>query len=101
MKTQITKVDVPSIIASIPSGAIFTVTFVKKDNTVRVMNCRKGVTSGLVPNAKPKAPNPANIVTVYDMKLAQNNGGKAAYRNINTETVLSIKAEKQEFVVNE
>ena len=99
MKTAITKADVPSIIASIPNGAIFTVTFVKKDKTVRVMNCRKGVTSGLVPNARPKAPNPANIITVYDMVLAKNNGGKTAYRCINADTVLNIKAEKQEFEV--
>lgn len=99
MKTEITKVDVPSIIASIPNGAIFTVTFVKKDKTVRTMNCRKGVACGLIPNARPKAPNPANIVTVYDMALAKTSKGKSAYRCINTDTVLSIKAEKQEFEV--
>jgi hypothetical protein len=102
MKTiqTIASTDVSSIISSIPSGAIFTVTFVKKNGEVREMNCRKGVVCGLIPNARPKAPNPSNIVTVYDMKVAQTATKKSeAYRNINTNTVLFIKAEKQVFEV--
>lgn len=99
----ISKADVPSIIGSVPKGAIFTVTFVKKNGEVREMNCRKGVVCGLVPNARPKAPNPSNIVTVYDMKIAQtlteNDPKGKAYRNINTDTVLKIKAEGQVFEV--
>lgn len=96
-------VDVPSIIASIPKGAIFSVTFTKKNGEVREMNCRKGVVCGLIPNARPKAANPSNIITVYDMKIAQtlteaDPKGKA-YRNINANTILSIKAEKQVFEV--
>lgn len=90
--TTIDITDVASIISSIPKGAIFSVQFVKKDGTIRDMNCRKGVTKYLVPNAKPKAPNPSNIVTVFDMK-------SDAYRCINTNTVISIKAEKQIFEV--
>lgn len=89
----ITKADVPSIIASIPNGAIFTVSFVKKNGEVRDMNCRKGVTSHLTPNPKrEKHAMPSNMITVFDMQ----NG---AYRHINTDTTLKIKAEKQVFEV--
>jgi hypothetical protein len=99
----ITKADVPSIVGSIPKGAIFTVTFIKKNGEVREMNCRKGVVCGLVPNARPKAANPSNIITVYDMKIAQtlteNEPKGKAYRNINADTVMSIKAERQVFEV--
>jgi hypothetical protein len=95
MKTSIQTIkatDVPSMISSIPNGAIFTATFIKKDGTIREMNCRKGVTKYLVPNARPKAPNPKNIITVFDMK-------NEAYRCINTNTLISLRAEKQVFEV--
>jgi hypothetical protein len=100
MKTTIiTKADVPSIIASIPSGAIFSVSFIKKDNSIRDMNCRKGVTAGLKPNARSIAPDTKNI-TVFDMALAKSESDPSkAYRKINPETVITIKAERQQFVV--
>ena len=100
MKTTIiNSTDVKSIISSLPKGAIFSVAFVKKDQTIRDMNCRKGVVAGLKPDARYITPDTKNI-TVFDMQLALTETDKSkCYRKINPETVITIKAEGQTFVV--
>lgn len=59
-----------------------TVTFLKKDGTVRKMNCRMGVTKHL--KGGESTLNPDQYVTVYDMQ-------KAAYRAINCDTIIDIR----------
>lgn len=72
-------------------NGIFTVVFVKKDGTLRVMNARLGVYAhvlGTQPEAteKRKATLTANnMIGVYEMPRAQ-------YRTINLSTVRSITA---------
>ena len=72
-------------------GKIFSTSFIKKDNTVRVLTGRLKVTQYLKENAKkqPYDPSKYNLVCVYDMKAE-------GYRmlNINTLTNLSINANK-------
>ena len=63
-------------------GRIFTVTFTKKDGSIRKMNCRMGVTKYLK-NVKCTLDKNKYII-VFDM---QNN----AYRAVNKETILEIK----------
>jgi hypothetical protein len=63
-------------------GKIFTVTFTKKDGTIRVMNCRLGVTKHL--KGGESTLNPNEYITVYDM---QNKG----YRAINRQTIIDVK----------
>lgn len=63
-------------------GRIFTVTFVKKDGSIRKMNCRTGVTKFLKGGKRTTDPN--KYIIVFDM---QNN----AYRAVNKETILEIK----------
>lgn len=69
--------------AALEKGRIATITFVKKDGTVREMNCRLGVTKHLKGGTNTCA-GKENILTVFDCQ-------KESYRNINLETVLSIK----------
>lgn len=90
--TKITTAEVQTIISNITDGHFFSCSFIKKNGEVREINCRKGVKKFLVENARPKASNPSNLVTVYDVK---NEG----YRNFDINRVLSIKAEKFNFVV--
>ena len=63
-------------------GRIFTVTFTKKDGTIRKMNCRMGVTKYLKGGKCTLDKN--KYIIVFDM---QNN----AYRAVNKETILDIK----------
>lgn len=64
------------------NGKIVTVTFTKKDGTIRVMNCRLGVTKHLQGGVSTL--NPDKYITVYDLK---NEG----YRAIAKDQILSIK----------
>ena len=64
------------------SSGFVTVTFVKKDGSVRKMNCRMGVSKYLKGGESTLDAN--QYVTVYDMT-------KAAYRAINRDTIIDIK----------
>lgn len=72
-------------------GKIFTVEFIKKDDTKRVMNARLGVTAFVKGTGKPNGKGTSSI-KVYDMQ-------KQAYRQINLETVTSIRAEGKSYEV--
>lgn len=64
-------------------GKFMTVTFVKKDGTLRSMLCRTGVRKFVKGTDKRQKTND-NIQVVYDMH-------KKAYRSFNTDRVVSIK----------
>ena len=75
-------------------NSIFTVDFIKKDGTLRTMNCRLGVTRHLKGgelgyNAKEK-----NLLPVFDMAAG-------AYRMINVSTIIEIRFNKQVIKVTE
>ena len=67
---------------------IFTVTFVKKDGTVRVLNGRRKVTKHLKGGELAYDPIEKGLIPVYDLK-------SEGYRMINSQTVKEIKSEKQ------
>lgn len=62
-------------------GKFITVTFLKKDGTVRKMNCRTGVTKYL--KGGESTLDPKQYVTVLDV-------AKGAYRAINRDTIIDI-----------
>ncbi len=66
---------------------IFTVTFTKKDGTIRVMNARRGVTKGVVGVGLPYNAEEKGLITVYDMKIRQ-------FRSVNVDTVQTVKSAK-------
>jgi hypothetical protein len=87
MENQGTKIDIArsrklagEILAS--NGKFVTVTFLKKDGTVRKMNCRTGVTKHL--KGGESTLNADQYITVFDI-------AKGAYRAINQDTILEIK----------
>lgn len=64
------------------NGKICTVTFTKKDGSIRVMNCRLGVTKHLKGGASTL--DPEKYITVYDLK-------SEGYRAIAKDQILAIK----------
>lgn len=65
---------------------IFTVTFTKKDGSIRVMNAKRGVKKHLKGGELPYDPIEHNLMTVFDMQLGE-------YRTVNTTKIQEIKAE--------
>lgn len=64
------------------NGKIMTIKFIKKDGSLRVMNCRLGVTKHLKGGISTLDPN--KFITVYDLK-------SEGYRAINKESILDVK----------
>lgn len=71
-------------------GKFFTVEFIKKDGTLRRMNCRTGVKKYLKNNGKQIKITPANdngILRVFEVSKSQ-------YRSINIDTIKRITFDK-------
>lgn len=67
------------------NGRTFTVHFVKKDGTVRKINCRTNVRKYLKGGESTIAGKP-NLLSVFDMQ-------KKAYRCINLDTIIDAKVD--------
>ncbi len=81
MKAQVKRNQIRAILSA-TNGQFFTVKFVKKDGTERVMNARLGVTKHLRGGESTTA-HKDNLITVFDLH-------KKAYRCINLDTVKQI-----------
>lgn len=69
-------------------GKIFSVTFVKKDGTIRKMTARLGVKKDLKGVGLGFDPTAKQLVVVFDMH-------KRAYRMINLQTIITFKHESK------
>ena len=72
------------------NGRFFTVEFIKKDGSTRVMNCRTGVKKYLSDNGKKikfTGPMGNGILRVYDLQAK-------GYRSINIDTIKKINYNK-------
>jgi hypothetical protein len=67
---------------------IFSVKFIKKDGTLRQMNCRRGVTKGVKGVGMSYDPFEKNLLPVWDIV-------KGEYRMINISTIQELKANKE------
>ena len=73
-------------------GKIFTVTFIKKDGSERVMNARFGVTKHLTGKGMNYVPKAKKLVPVFDMQ-------KRGYRMVCLDTVTNLKIGGEVFKV--
>lgn len=73
-------------------GKFFTVTFIKKDGSERVMNARLGVKVYLKGGELPYNPDEKGLIPVYDVKT----GG---YRMVNVNTIKKLKIGNNEYTV--
>lgn len=79
-------------------GKFFTVTFIKKDGTERVMNARLGVKKYLKGGDLPYNADEKGLIPVYDVKLGKSQANDA-YRMINVSTIKSLKIGNNEYTV--
>jgi hypothetical protein len=78
----------------ITNGKIFSSTFIKKDNSIRLLTGRLKVTAGLKEGAKERPYNPEeyNLVCVYDMKVK-------GYRMLNLNTLLTLSINNNKYII--
>lgn len=80
----------PKKIKELVGSKIFSVTFTKKDGTLREMTCRVGVKKHLKGGELKYNPEELNYLTVFDMQAQD-------YRTININTLKKIKVDGVEY----
>lgn len=90
---KIDKKDVEQIIRG-TKGKFFSAIFIKKDGTLRTMNCRLGVKKYLKGGTLKFNPSNKGLVVVCDMI-------KKDYRMININTIQSLKIGRKVYNVNQ
>ena len=77
---------------AVSTGRFFSVFFVKLDGTVRVMNCRTGVTCYMKAGSTPcENTEPDNVLTVWD----RNNG----YRCVRLNRIVFLSADNHRYYI--
>jgi hypothetical protein len=74
------------------NGKLFTVEFVKRDGSLRTMNCRLNVTKHLKGGKPAYDAFSKALLHVYDMV-------SKGYRTVNLETVFKLRSNKKEYEV--
>ena len=74
-------------------GRIFSVTFKKKDNSIRVMNCRLDVKKHLKGGDLAYNPSLKGLKSVFDMQSKE-------YRMINLETIKRLSINGEHYIVD-
>jgi hypothetical protein len=87
----ITKAEAKQLIKD-TKGKFFTVTFIKKDGTTRVMNARLGVKAYLKGGELPYDPEAKGLIPVFDIP-------KREYRMVNVNTINKLKIGNNEYEV--
>lgn len=97
---QITKSEAKEKLTNLKNGTIYSVLFVKKDGSLRLMNSIKGTSKGvkgvgLKFNAEEK-----NLIPVYDLQLRVKGVEESkCWRMVNVETLQKVVINKEEFEV--
>jgi len=81
---------VENLLKETSNKKIFSVTFVKKDGSIRKMNAMRGVRKGVKGVGHSFDPSEKNLLTVYDMQIRD-------FRFVNLNDVLSFRANKKTF----
>ena len=96
----IPRTEVKSKIKGLKNGTIYSVTFVKKDGSLRVMNSIKGTRKGVTGEGLKFDADSRGLIPVYDLQLAKNGEPEnKCWRMVNVETVQTITVDRETFSV--
>ena len=92
--TVMKRSEIRGFIKDLKNGSIYSVTFVKKDGSIRVMNGIKGTSKGVNGHGMNYDQEAKGLMSVYDMQLAKKfkNEPTKCWRSINIVTVTKVKA---------
>jgi len=88
---QISKATAKDMIQN-SKGKIFTTTYIKKDKSKRVMNCRLNVQKGVTGEGLRYNPDEYNLIPVYDMQ-------SQGFRMVNVDTLVSLSISNETYEV--
>jgi len=86
--------DIKEVMELLGERTFFSVTFIKKDNSIRVLNGLTGVKKHLKGGELPYDPIAKGLIPVYDVQ-------SEGYRMVNSQTVLEIKSDKKVYTIKD
>jgi len=90
-------ITLQEILNKVSNGKVFSAKFVKKDGSIRTMNCRTGVVKHTTGKGLSFDPITANLIPVCDMNLLAKGMEERSYRFINYSKLIWIKIEGETF----
>jgi hypothetical protein len=97
---NVTKENAVQMIKDLSAGTIYSVLFVKKDGTERLMNSIKGTKKGVNGEGLKFDPAAKALMPVYDLQLAKSGVDESkCWRMINFDTVKQIKTNGETYLV--
>lgn len=96
----ITPQQAETLLRGLKNGTIYSVTFVKKDGSIRLMNSIKGTRKGVTGEGLKFDPTEKGLIPVYDLQL-RNKGTDEhkCWRMVNVNTLQRVVVDKTEYIV--
>lgn len=100
---KITRQEAKQMISELKNGTIYSVTFIKKDGSIRLMNSIKGTQKGVKGVGLKFDAEEKSLIPVYDIQLAKKDPSnpEKAWRMINVATLQKIVVNHQEYHVEQ
>jgi hypothetical protein len=97
---NIKKQQVVDMINQLKSGTIYSVKFIKKDGTERLINSIKGTSKGVNGEGLKYNPTEKQLLPVYDLQLRrQGVEENKSWRMVNLQTIRELVVDKVRYVV--
>jgi hypothetical protein len=89
------------MISNLSNGTIYSVSFIKKDGSVRLMNSIKGTSKGVKGVGARYDAKAKGLLPVYDLQLAKQNpeSPEKAWRTVSLSTIFQLKVDKETYEV--
>ena len=100
---KINRIRAKEILSEMKNGTIYSVTFVKKDGSLRVMNSIKGTSRGVKGVGLKYDAEDRGLVPVYDIQIAKKDptNPEKAWRMVNISTITNVCVNKENFEVED
>ena len=100
---KINRIRAKEMLSEMKNGTIYSVTFVKKDGSLRVMNSIKGTSRGVKGVGLKYDAENKGLVPVYDIQIAKKDptNPEKAWRMININTITNVCVAKESFEVED
>jgi len=98
---KITRQEAKQMISELKNGTIYSVTFIKKDGSIRLMNSIKGTQKGVKGVGLKFDAEEKNLIPVYDIQLAKKDPSNPdkCWRMVNVNTIKEVCVNKENYEV--
>ena len=102
MSKVLPRIKVQETLNNLKGGTIYSVTFVKKDGSIRLMNSIKNTKKGVTGEGLKYDAQDRGLIPVYDLQLAKKGEAEnKCWRMVNVNTVQKIVVNHEEYLIQD